>query len=186
MCFSRRWGAAVVHRVVEASSDASCKTSSSFRSASPSALALSAAFGFQRLVDYSALNTFSCVPGSSNFCIPFRDSKGNWSLSNLNIGWPSSTPSSGSKLLLGASTGVGLGHRAAHEVTNWRSSSLSSRVLPVVSDWLLVSMLHNIMDQLPQLRSLVKTKLALDEIILYLHVSAPPLALASTAEAASV
>ena len=158
MCCSRRWGAAIVYGVVEASSDASCKTSSSFWSAPPSALALAAAFGFQHLVDYSALNTFPCIPGSSNFCIPFRDSKGNWSLSYLNIGRPSSTPSGGSYLFLGASASVGLGHRAAREVTNRRSDSLPSRVLPVVSDWQLVSMLHNIMDQLPQLRSLVKPK----------------------------
>ena len=47
-------------------------------------------------------------------------------------------------------------------------------------------MLHDIVDQLPQLRSLVKPKLVLDGIILYLHVSAPPLARASAAEGASV
>ena len=47
-------------------------------------------------------------------------------------------------------------------------------------------MLHNIVDQLPQLRSLVKPKLALDGIIIYLHVSALPLALASAAKGASV
>ena len=186
MCFSWRWGAAVVYGVVEASSDASCKTSTSSWSASPSALALGAAFGFQRLVDYSALNAFPCVPGSSDFGIPFRDSKGNWSLSYLNIGWPSSTSSSGPKLFLRASAGVGLGHRAVREVTNWRCGGLPGRVLPIVSDWLLVRMLYHIMDQLPQLRSLVKTKLALDGVILYLHVSARPLALASAADGASV